>query len=426
MNLNKSKKIFSQAKEIIPSQSQTFSKNWTQYPFGTSPIFSLRANGQYIWDVDNNKYIDWPMALGPLILGHNYKALNDGLKSQLDRGIAFSLPNKLEVVVADQLINWFNCFDKVRFGKNGSDVTSAAVRAARAITSREHILSSGYHGWQDWFIGSTSRSKGVPKNVKKLIHTFEYNNISSLEILLRKHKGKVAAIIMEPVGLIKPEKNFLRKVRELATKNKCLLIFDECWTCFRLHEKGSIGIYNVIPDMLCIGKALGNGIPISAVLGKKRVMKVFEDIFFSFTFGGDVLGLSAANNVLKIIKKESVIKHIEEIGTSLIKGINDLIELFDLNKYISIKGYPGRNALFFVNDNHNGLLLKSILQETSIRNGVLSAAWHAPSFSHNLKDVEYTLDTYEKAFKKIKVGLENNSLRKTLKGEIVKEVFRKI
>ena len=426
MKINKSKEIFLKAKKIIPAQSQTFSKNWTQYPYGTSPLFSIKSNGQYIWDVDNNKYIDWPMALGPLVLGHNYKKLNKILKYQLDKGVAFSLPNKLEVTVSEQLINWFKCFDAIRFGKNGSDVTSAAIRAARAITARDHILCCGYHGWQDWFIGSTTRSMGIPKDVKNLIHAFEYNNISSLENLLLKYKGKVAAIIMEPIGLINPKNNFLKKIRALATKNKCLLIFDECWTCFRLHERGSMGLYNVIPDMLCIGKALGNGIPISAVLGKKQIMKIFEDIFFSFTFGGDVLGLTAANNVLKIIKKEPVIRHIEEIGTNLINGINQLITSLDLKKFITIKGYPGRNAMFFFNDGYNGLLLKSILQEISIKNGVLTAAWHAPSFSHKLKDVNYTLEIYEKAFKKIKIGLENNSLKKILKGKIVKEVFRKI
>ena len=168
MKITNSKALFKKAKKIIPGQSQTFSKSWTQYPLGCSPIFSEKADGGYIWDVDGNKFIDWPMALGPIVLGHNNKYVNNALQKRLKKGIAFSLPNKLEVELSKYLIDWFPFAESVRFGKNGSDVTSAAVRAARAYTNKEHILCCGYHGWQDWFIGTTTRNKGVPNCVKKL------------------------------------------------------------------------------------------------------------------------------------------------------------------------------------------------------------------------------------------------------------------
>ena len=164
-------------------------------------------------------------------------------------------------------------------------------------------MCCGYHGWQDWFIGTTTRNKGVPNCVKKLTHPFKYNDIETFNLLLKKYSGKIAGIIIEPIGLEKPTNNFLNEIRKQATKNNIVLIFDECWTGFRISEKGSYGKFGISPDLACFGKALGNGVPISVILGHKSIMKVFEDIFFSFTFGGDALGMTAAITVLDIIKK---------------------------------------------------------------------------------------------------------------------------
>lgn len=425
MKINNSQELFKKASNIIPSQSQTFSKSWTQYPFGCSPIFADKADGGYIWDVDGNKFIDWPMALGPLILGHNNKKVNTALMKRLQEGIAFSLPNKLEVELSEKLINWFPFGEAIRFGKNGSDVTSAAVRAARAYTNKEHILCCGYHGWQDWFIGTTSRNRGIPNSVKNLTHAFAYNDITDLKFLLSKYSGQVAAIIMEPIGLELPNNNFLLEVRNIASKNDIVLIFDECWTGFRIHKKGSYGLFKVAPDLACFGKALGNGIPISVILGNKDIMNIFEDIFFSFTFGGDTLGMTAANTVLDIIEDEPVIEYIEEIGKNLNTGIKSIINDLNLSKYISYIGYPGRSSFCFYGDSNDGLLIKSIFQQEAIKEGILTAGWHAPSYAHTHKDVERTLDVYKNVFEKILDGLKENKLSTLLKGKIVKPVFRK-
>ena len=177
------------------------------------------------------------MALGPIVLGHNYKSVNNALQKRLKKGIAFSLPNKLEVELSKYLIDWFPFAESVRFGKNGSDVTSAAVRAARAYTNKEHILCCGYHGWQDWFIGTTTRNKGVPNCVKKLTHSFKYNDIETFNLLIKNIQEKLQGIIIEPIGLEKPTNNFLKEIRKQATKNNIVLIFDECWTGFRIMKK---------------------------------------------------------------------------------------------------------------------------------------------------------------------------------------------
>jgi len=426
LKFKQSSKLLSKALKIIPAQAQTFSKNWTQYPLGQAPIFSDKAKEGYIWDIDGNKFIDWPMALGPLILGHNNKRVNSALVKRLKKGIAFSLPNKLEVELSEKLINWFPYAEAVRFGKNGSDVTSAAVRAARAYTNRDHILCCGYHGWQDWFISTTSRSKGIPKSIKNLTHPFIYNDIDSLKNLLNEYSGKVAVIIMEPMGVEFPNDNFLEEVRRLATLHKVILVFDECWTGFRIHKQGALGLFNISPDTACFGKSLGNGIPISDVLGKKDIMNVFEDIFFSFTFGGDVLGMTAASTVLDIIEDEPVISYIENIGNKLNMGIKDIIKDLDLNEYVSYLGYPGRSSFYFHGDDNDGLLIKSIFQQEAIKEGVLAAGWHAPSYAHTHKDVDKTLNVYRDVFKLIITKIKNNDLNALLKGKMVKPVFRKI
>jgi glutamate-1-semialdehyde aminotransferase len=412
------------ARGAIPAQSQTFSKGWTQFPLGAAPVFAARADGGHVWDVDGNKYIDWPMALGPLLLGHNHPAVNEAVRNQLDNGIAFSLPTEAELHLAQRLIDWFPYAERVRFGKNGSDATSGAVRAARAFTGREMVLCCGYHGWQDWFIGSTTRNIGVPDAVCELTKPFPYNDLSALESLLKQYDEKVAAIIMEPMGIIEPDNGYLEAVRNLATKNGIVLIFDECWTGFRIHLQGAYGKFQVAPDIACFGKALGNGVPISAVVGRADIMETFEEVFFSFTFGGDMLGISAANAVLDVLAKEPVLEDVEKIGTLLLEGTKELIEKHGLGGHIHMTGYPARHFLNFRNDGHEGQLMKSVFQQEALKENILAAGWHAPSRAHTQSDVEETLEVYGTVFRKLANGVSNNNLEDILEGKQVQPVFR--
>ena len=417
--------LLKRAESAIPAQTQTFSKGWTQFPRGVSPVFAERAEGGYVWDVDDNKFIDWPMALGPLLLGHTHLGVTNAIKAQLDNGIAFSLPTRTELALAERLIDWFPYAERVRFGKNGSDATTAAVRAARAFTGRNHILCCGYHGWQDWFIGTTLRHAGVPQAVRDLTTAFPYNDAEALDSLLDKHAGQVAAIIMEPMGTIEPESGYLERVRELATKHGAILIYDECWTGFRIHLQGAYGKFGVEPDIGCFGKALGNGVPISVVLGRADVMDVFNEAFFSFTFGGDLLGMAAANAVLDVLESEPVLETVNAMGTQLIEGMSTQIEAHGLAGHIGLSGYPARSVMSFKDDGADGLLLKSVFQQEAMKGGVLAAGWHAPSYAHTYADVEKTLEIYEYAFRLIANGLAAGDLANCLIGERVQPVFRK-
>ncbi len=421
----KSLQLLERAKRTIPAQTQTFSKGWTQYPLGVSPIFVTRADGGYVWDVDGNRFIDWPMALGPLLLGHNHPYVNEAIKRQLDQGIAFSLPTKAEVELAERLTAWFPYAKSVRFGKNGSDVTAAAVRASRAFTGRDIVLCCGYHGWQDWYIGTTTRGGGVPRAVRELTIPFPYNNLAALEHLFVEHAGKVACVIMEPIGIITPKSGYLEGVKRLAEAHGAVLVFDECWCGFRIHKQGAFGKFGVAPDLSCFGKAIGNGVPISVILGRADIMAVFEEVFFSFTYGGDLLGIAAANAVMDVFEREPVLECVEQTGGALIAGVLELSKKHRLEQHIGIEGYSGRNVMTFKGDGAEGLLLKSIFQQEALRHGVLAAGWHAPSYAHTMDDVRKTLDAYDEAFATIARGLNTKDLRGLLHGQQVQPVFRK-
>lgn len=421
----KSLALLEQANACIPGQAQTFSKCWTQYPLGASPVFAVRTDGGYVWDADGNQFIDWPMALGPLLLGHNNPRVNKAIGDRLSDGIAFSLPTNDELSLAQRLVEWFPYAEGIRFGKNGSDATSGAVRVARAFTGKEIILCCGYHGWQDWFIGTTSRSAGVPESVRSLTIPFPYNDAGALEELLDLHAENVAAIIMEPMGIVEPAEGYLESVRALSRKHAAVLIFDECWTGFRIDLQGAYGRFGVAPDLACFGKALGNGAPISVVLGRSDIMAMFEEAFFSFTFGGDMIGIAAANAVLDVLESEPVLEHVERIGSELMGGFRDTISRHGLADHIALEGYPARHVMHFSGDGHDGWLLKSVFQQEGCAAGVLAAGWHAPSYAHTEADVAKTLAAYDGALSILREGLSEGKLDALLHGRMVEPVFRK-
>jgi len=209
----KSEEYLSRAERSIPLGSQTFSKSKTQLPYGVSPFFAEKAKGAYFWDIDGNKYTDFTNALLTILLGHCDEEINKAIEKQLRKGTIFSVASDIEFKVSEKICEMIPCAEMVRFGKNGSDATAGAIRLSRAFTGKDHVFVCGYHGWQDWYIGSTSRNLGVPQSVVELTHTFQYNNIESLIDLFKTYNGKVAAVILEPVNIAKPENNFLEEVK---------------------------------------------------------------------------------------------------------------------------------------------------------------------------------------------------------------------
>lgn len=422
---NKSNQLFKKVNKAIPLASQTFSKSYLQYIKGQAPLFATRAKGCRIWDVDGNEYVDFINGLLPVILGYQYKAVDDAIKNQLKKGIVFSLPSPLEYDLAQLLIKHIPCAEMVRFGKNGSDATTGAVRLARAATGRDYIAVCGYHGWHDWYIGSTTRNLGVPESTQKMTHKFEYNNIESLEKIFSKNKNKIAAVIMEPMNYCEPENNFLQKVKALTHKNGALLIFDEVITGFRWSLGGAQKYFNVIPDLACFGKSMANGMPISALVGRRKYMKVIDDIFYSFTNGGEALSIAAAIATIKEMEKKKVIKNIWQKGEYLINKTNKIIKSNGLEDVLRIKGKPCWSLLFtYPTKGYTDLEIKSYLQQEILQAGFLWYGQHNMSFSHSQKDIDSLIKAYKKIFAKLKQLLDSKKLRENLKGKPITNVFK--
>ena len=444
INIKQSNNLYKRAIKIIPYGSQTYSKGVKAFSDGVSPKFLSKGKGCEVWDVDGNKFIDYVMANQPLILGYADKDVNNAVKKQLALGSTFSVSNKLELDVAELLVRHIPDAEGVRFGKNGADATSIAVRLSRAITKRDHIAFCGYHGWHDWFIGTTDLNSGIPKFNNQLAHSFAYNNLSSLEKIFSKYKNKIACVIMEPITVNGPmskpsgstkwkdynkKDNFLIDVKNLCKKNGALLVFDEVVTGFRYDMGGAQKMFDVIPDLSCWAKALSNGIPVSAITGKWKYIKYLEKTFFSFTYGGDCIGLAAAKATINKIEKNNVIDHLYKVGGLLKKGLNDLAKIYDLEDMIACAGYPCRSVMTIkkIGKYNKPLITKSLIQQELMYRGVLWSQYHSICYSHKEKHIDHSLNAFEYAFKKLRKIVKNNQkIENNLLGKPCETVFTRV
>ncbi len=417
--LDRSRALWQRAGRIIPCGTQTLSKGPTQFVQGVAPIYLQRGRGAHVWDVDGNEFVDFPMGLGPVILGYAEPAVDEAIRRQLVDGITFTLMHPLEVEVAERIVAMCPGVEAVRFGKSGSDALSAAVRAARAHTGRSHVLVGGYHGWHDWFVGSTTRNLGVPSEVSALTTAFAFNDLDDLAARLKACPGGVAAVVLEPSGLDTPADGFLQGVVDLAREHGAVSIFDEVITGFRLAPGGARQRYGVIPDLSCYGKALGNGMPISAVAGSWDVMRAFEEVFFSMTHGGETLSLAAAGAVLDAVADGIVLAGIEHLGRRMYDGLRELVATHDLGHRVRIGGEPQRAVVAFGGDDQ--LVVRSWVQQTLVKQGCLFNGSMFICARHTEDDIEQALAAFDAAFKALAGDADVAPL---LEGPPVQPVFR--
>jgi glutamate-1-semialdehyde aminotransferase len=421
MKFDRSMEIYKKALDVIPMGTSTFSKNPNLFVIGASPLYIQSAKGCMLYDVDGNEFIDYSMALGPIILGYANAEVNKAAKKGIDEGLVYTVSSPEESMLAERLIGIIPCAEMVRFSKNGSDVCEGAIRLARNYTQKLKIMTvGGYHGFHDWFIVSTPRNKGVPKVMAEWILPHNYNDIDAIEKTISAQSNEIAALIMEPVINYEPKPGFLERIRELTEKNNIVLIYDEMKTGFRLHIGGAQKYLNVVPDLAVYAKGLSNGFPLSALAGKKHLMKQFEDesCFFSGSYATEKASLNAALKTLEILERDKVIEQNWKMGDILKRGVRKIINKHNLHEFVNIVGFPPMTH--FVMVDYKGFTvneIRSFVQQECVKRGVLFVGYHHICFAHRKKHIDRTLKVYDEVMSMLKQSLDDGSLRDKIEGK---------
>ncbi len=412
------------AEMTIPLGAQTFSKSRMQFPAGEAPLFLTAGQGGRVWDVDGNEFVDMVNSLLCVSLGYCDPDVDAAVRAQLDCGISFSLSTELEAQLAERIVDFVPCAEMVRFGKNGSDATSAAVRVARAFTGRDRVAICGYHGWHDWYIGTTTRSGGVPETVKRLSHKFPYNDLDAVAALFAAHPGEFACIVMEAANAVAPAPGYLQGLKELAHRHGALLVFDEVITGFRFARGGAQELFGVTPDLASFGKGMANGMPISALVGRADVMRKFEDIFISGTFGGEALSLAAAIATLDKMDREPVIPTLWDNGGRLAHAVEALILENGLSDVLSLVGFnPWRILSVRPHAKADEHAIKTFYITEMAQRGVLTLGSHNMSFAQTREDLEQVVGAYAEMLPLMADKLASGRLERDLRVPKLVPVF---
>lgn len=422
---SKSTEFLHRAEKSIPLGSQTFSKSRIQYPVGISPLFINKAHGTYVWDIDGNKYIDLVNSLAAVTIGYRNRTIDAMVRKQMQKGTIFSLPGKLEAEVAELVIKTVPSAEMVRFAKNGSDATAAAIRLSRAYTNRDEIAICGYHGWQDWYIGSTTMNNGVPQAIINLSHTFKYNDVDTLKNIFTSRPNKIAAVILEPMNSEYPRDNFLQEVKDLVKKNGSILIFDETITGYRYSTGGAQLEFGVIPDLTTLGKGIANGYPLSVLTGKKEIMQELEKVFFSATFGGELLSLAAAKAVIQMHLESNITTEIAKVGLKMSSELESIIQTYKMSNFLNISGHPSWKFLNWSgNQEVDASSLKTYFMQEMFKKGVLVLSTHNNSLSLTAKIADRVINSYGETLSDISKRLSDGSLLDKLQVDPVQPVIK--
>jgi glutamate-1-semialdehyde 2,1-aminomutase/spore coat polysaccharide biosynthesis protein SpsF len=410
-----SQEMLERAEKVIPLGAQTFSKSHIQFPQGHAPLFLTHGRGGRVWDVDGNEYVDMVCGLLSVVLGYCDPDVDAAIQEQMKNGISFSLSHELESDVAERIVEAVPCAEMVRFGKNGTDATSACIRLARAYTRRDRVAVCGYHGWQDWYIGSTVRNLGIPDAVCKLTHRFPYNDVTALEKLLCAYPEEFAAVIMEPISGVIPADGYLQAVKDVVRKHGAVLVFDEVIAGMRFARGGAQEYSGVTPDLASIGKAMGNGMPISAVVGRGDIMRLMEDVFYSGTFGGETLSLAAARAVLDKSLREPVIDRLWQTGKMIGDGFIERVKKVGLNDVAFLSGLsPWQVFTFKDHSSASKEEIRTFFMREMLREGVLIISSFNVCYAHNKADVDKVLGVVEQVLSRLADELSNGTLQENL------------
>lgn len=428
-----SRGLQAKAHRLIPGGCHTYAKGDDQYPVN-APCFIVRGEGCRVWDSEGNEFIEYGMGLRSVTLGHAYKPIVEAAARQMLFGNNFTRPSTIELQCAESMLDIIKGADMIKFAKNGSDVTTAAVKLARAFTGRDMVAVCAEHPFfstDDWFIGSTPMAAGVPDAIRSMTVKFHYNDIESVRSLFQRYPDRIACIILEAATTVEPSNGFLHEAQRLCRENGALFILDEIITGFRWHIGGAQEFYRIVPDLAAFGKAMGNGFSVSALVGKREIMQLGglehgkERVFLlSTTHGAENHALAAAIKTIDIYKKENVVYHLWQKGERLSRGINRVIEELKLRDYFDVMGMPC-NLIYATKDQEKkpSQAFRTLFLQETIKRGILMPSL-VVSYSHTDQDIDRTIEAIGESLIIYKRALEEG-IDRYLVGRPVKPVFRK-
>ena len=432
--MSKGQKLYLKAKSIIAGGNMLLSKRPEMFLPDQWPSYFSKTKGCKVWDLEGREYIDTLMMPGTNILGYNHPEVDEAVMKIIKDGNMSTLNAPEEVELAEQLINLHPWAEMVRFARSGGEANSIAIRIARAASGKDNVAFCGYHGWHDWYLASNLADSngldghllpglspnGVPRNLKGSVHPFEYNDFDTLESLVTSKN--IGVIKMEVFRNKEPENNFLEKVRKLATDKNIVLVFDECTSGFRKSFGGLHKIYGVQPDMAMFGKALGNGYAVTAVIGRKEMMKAAESTFISSTFWTERIGSAAGVATLKVMEREKSWENITKTGEMITKQWKDLAKEFDLS--ITTTGLAALTGFSFKSS--NSLAYKTFITQEMLKEGYLAATAFYTSTSHTHEIVSGYLAALKPIFAIIKECEEGRDIMSLLEGPIAHNGFKRL
>ncbi len=432
-NFTRGDEINARMRDLIPGASHTYSKGEDQFPV-RSPKVIARARGAYCWDVDDNEYVDWAMGNRVIILGHGHPAVNEAVRNQIEIGLNFTRPGLLEYELAEYLVDLFPVAEMVKFGKNGSDVTTAAIKLARAYTGRKYVAYCVDHPFfsiHDWFIGTTPMSAGIPEEAAAHTLKFPYNDIERIEQLFAEHPGEIAAIILEPVKNEAPRDGFLERLREITEREGAVLIFDEMISGLRFDLRGAHHRWGVYPDLACFGKAIGNGFSVSVLAGKRDLMELGglkhdkQRVFLlSQTHSSETVGLAACRATLDECQRLDVTSHLWSLGAKLVAGTRALAAAAGVAEHVRIIGFDCNPQIICTRaDGSPWPELHTAFHEEVIANGVL-IPWISITHAHGERELTRTLEALASGMRKVARAIDANTVASEFEGDAVRPVFR--
>ncbi|KOX47792.1 glutamate-1-semialdehyde 2,1-aminomutase [Streptomyces sp. NRRL F-7442] len=420
---------------LVPGGAHTYAKGDDQYPQDLAPVIS-HGSGAHVWDVDGNRYIEYGSGLRSVSLGHAHPRVTEAVRRQLDRGSNFVRPSVVEVEAAERFLATVPTAEMVKFAKNGSDATTAAVRLARAATGRPRVAVCADHPFfsvDDWFIGTTPMSAGVPAETDRLTVAFPYGDLAATEEVLTRYRDEVACLVLEPATHTEPLPGYLAGLRALADRYGCVLVFDEMITGFRWSEAGAQSLYGVVPDLSTFGKALGNGFAVSALAGRRELMErgglrhSDERVFLlSTTHGAETHALAAAMAVQATYAEEGVTARLHALGERLAAGVREAAAGMGVGDHVVVRGRAS-NLVFATLDEHRrpSQEYRTLFLRRLLAGGVLAPSFVVSS-ALTEADIDRTVDVVAQACAVYRKALDAADPAPWMGGRAVKPVFRRL